>query len=551
MLTTKLRESDRNGLVPINRGFFITAAVSLVLASRSRRSPSCRATSRTCPATSPAPPATRAVIAFVAVVIGIVLAVLIQQLTGYFTDTVRRPVKDVATTSLTGPATVILAGISLGLESAVYSALLIGVAVFGAFLLGGGSTFVALYAVALAGCGLLTTAGVIVAMDTFGPVSDNAQGIAEMSGDIDEKGARVLTDLDAVGNTTKAITKGIAIATAVLAATALFGSFNKAIGDASTALKGGRDQALGAAGNLTQLSFSLDLSQPNNLFGVIIGASVVFLFSGLAISAVGRAAGRVVFEVRDQFRDHPGIMDFSEKPDYARVVDICTKDSLRELATPGLLAIFAPITVGFLLGVGPLAGYLGRRDRRRRADGDVPGQLRWRVGQREEDGRGRRPRRQGHRGARGDRHRRHRRRPVQGHRRAVDQPADQGHEPGLGADRAGRRQADRGRELLARAAHPRGLVAFAIIATAVVVSKRRRVSMGDDAPARPRPRRSRRRSPDASVRTHIKLSRLARAMPRRGRDNFGHVARCPGCSLLCRDEVGQRASGQRSGTIAR
>ena len=174
---------------------------------------------------------------------------MIQQLTGYFTDTVRRPVKDVADTSLTGAATVILAGISLGLESAVYSAVLIGAAVFGAFLLGGGSTFVALYAVALAGCGLLTTAGVIVAMDTFGPVSDNAQGIAEMSGDIDEKGARVLTDLDAVGNTTKAITKGIAIATAVLAATALFGSFNKAWSDAlarSRAAPPRRSAALGA-----------------------------------------------------------------------------------------------------------------------------------------------------------------------------------------------------------------------------------------------------------------------------------------------------------------
>ena len=204
-------------------------------------------------------------------------------------------------------------------------------------------------------------------MDTFGPVSDNAQGIAEMSGDIDEAGARVLTDLDAVGNTTKAITKGIAIATAVLAATALFGSFTKAYGDALLKTKGAItgsfdsiDDVAAAVhgGRLTQDSFRLDLTQPNNLFGLIIGASVVFLFSGLAISAVGRAAGRVVYEVRAQFRDHPGIMDFSERPDYSRVVDICTKDSLRELATPGLLAIFAPISIGFLLGIGPLAGYL-------------------------------------------------------------------------------------------------------------------------------------------------------------------------------------------------
>ena len=361
ILTTKLRESDRNGLVPINRGFFITAAVSLILVAVAAftflPSKFSKLDDHVSGATG-----NPAVIAFVAVLIGIVLAVLIQQLTGYFTDTSRRPVKDVADTSLTGAATVVLAGISLGLESAVYSAILIGAALYGAFLLGGGSTFVALYAVALAGSGLLTTAGVIVAMDTFGPVSDNAQGIAEMSGDIDEAGARVLTDLDAVGNTTKAITKGIAIATAVLAATALFGSFSKAYGDALVQAVGGTGDFAGVTnlhvGRLTALSFNLDLTQPNNLFGVIIGASVVFLFSGLAISAVGRAAGRVVYEVRAQFRDHPGIMDYSEKPDYARVVDICTKDSLRELATPGLLAIFAPISIGFLLGIGPLAGYL-------------------------------------------------------------------------------------------------------------------------------------------------------------------------------------------------
>jgi len=352
ILTTKLRVSDRNGLVPINRGFFITAGVSLVLVFIASFVYLPGSFSKLADHESGATGDPR-VIAFIAVLIGIVLAVIIQQITGYFTDTVRRPVKDVADTSLTGAATVILAGISLGLESAVYSAIVIALAVFGAFLLGGGAVFVALYAVALAGCGLLTTAGVIVAMDTFGPVSDNAQGIAEMSGDIDEAGARVLTDLDAVGNTTKAITKGIAIATAVLAATALFGSFNKAVQDAFDAIPHPKD-----VGKLTQLSFSLDLSSPNNLVGVIIGASVVFLFSGLAISAVGRAAGRVVYEVREQFRTKPGIMDFTEKPDYSRVVDICTKDSLRELATPGLLAILAPISVGFIFGIGPLAGYL-------------------------------------------------------------------------------------------------------------------------------------------------------------------------------------------------
>ncbi len=179
-------------------------------------------------------------------------------------------------------------------------------------------------------------------MDTFGPVSDNAQGIAEMSGEIEGEAAQVLTNLDAVGNTTKAITKGIAIATAVLAATALFGAFRTQV-----------ESALKTAG-----TFSLSIDRPNVLFGLIIGASVVFFFSGLAIMAVGRAAGRVVYEVREQFRTRPGIMDFSEKPEYARVVDICTRDSLRELATPGLLAVLAPIAVGFAFGYAPLGAYL-------------------------------------------------------------------------------------------------------------------------------------------------------------------------------------------------
>ena len=205
--------------------------------------------------------------------------------------------------------------------------MLIGAAVYGAYLLGMGTVLVSLFAVAIAGTGLLTTVGVIVSMDTFGPVSDNAQGIAEMSGDIDEKGARVLTDLDAVGNTTKAITKGIAIATAVLAATALFGSYSDV--GAHGAADGDRIDLSGG-----RRSSRIPVNVPNALFGLIIGAAVVFLFSGLAISAVSRAAGRVVFEVREQFRTKPGIMDGTERPDYGRVVDICTRDSLRELHHP-------------------------------------------------------------------------------------------------------------------------------------------------------------------------------------------------------------------------
>jgi K(+)-stimulated pyrophosphate-energized sodium pump len=284
------------------------------------------------------------------VIIGIVLAGIILWLTGYFTGTEHKPVRTVGENSRTGAATVILAGISIGFESAVYTALVISAAVFGAFMLASGSITVSLFAVALAGTGLLTTVGVIVAMDTFGPVSDNAQGIAEMSGDVEGDGVGILTELDAVGNTTKAITKGIAIATAVLAATALFGSYRDAI-----------NQALADAGATLQnagTTFAFEVFSPNTLIGVIIGASVVFMFSGLAINAVTRAAGAIVFEVRRQFRDNPGIMEGTVRPEYGRVVDICTRDSLRELATPGLLAIFAPIAVGFGLGVGPLAGYL-------------------------------------------------------------------------------------------------------------------------------------------------------------------------------------------------
>ncbi len=299
-------------------------------------------------------------VATFAVVLGIVLAGIILWLTGYFTGTEDRPTKDVARTSLTGAATVVLSGFGVGLESAVYTSVIIAGAVYLAFVLGGSTVILSLFLIALAGCGLLTTVGVIVAMDTFGPVSDNAQGIAEMSGDVDGEGAKILTELDAVGNTTKAITKGIAIATAVLAATALFGSYTDAVKQAVTTAGYQLDQ-IGQATDLSQqirASFIFEIVTPSTLVGLILGASVVFMFSGLAINAVTRAAGAIVFEVRRQFREHPGIMEGTERPEYGRVVDICTRDSLRELATPGLMAAMAPIAVGFGLGIGPLAGYL-------------------------------------------------------------------------------------------------------------------------------------------------------------------------------------------------
>ncbi|MFD9484756.1 sodium-translocating pyrophosphatase [Streptomyces sp. NPDC059991] len=345
------RRADRSGMSAINRGFFISALISLTLVAVAVfiYLPSTYAElDGVTDASIKTHGGDPRILALLAVAIGIVLAAVIQQLTGYFTETTRRPVRDIGKSSLTGAATVVLAGISIGLESAVYTALLIGLSVYGAFLLGGTSIMLALFAVALAGTGLLTTVGVIVAMDTFGPVSDNAQGIAEMSGDVRGAGAQVLTDLDAVGNTTKAITKGIAIATAVLAAAALYGSYRDAI---ATAVND-----VGAKSS--EMTLSMDISQPNNLVGLMLGAAVVFLFSGLAINAVSRSAGAVVFEVRRQFREHPGIMDYSEKPEYGRVVDICTKDALRELATPGLLAVLAPIAVGFTFGVGALGSYL-------------------------------------------------------------------------------------------------------------------------------------------------------------------------------------------------
>ena len=335
--------AGENALRTINRSFYLSAGISAVLCAIATFAylPSSFAelgAGTTAPIDDPR------VVAIGAVIIGIVLAAAILKLTGYYTGTEDKPVKTVGETSLTGAATVVLSGISLGLESAVYTALVIAAAVYGAFLLGG-SGIVGLFAIALAGCGLLTTVGVIVAMDTFGPVSDNAQGIAEMSGDVHGDGVQVLTELDAVGNTTKAITKGIAIATAVLAATALFGSYTDSI------------RSVLVERYQTFVDESVVFS-PQTLVGLIIGASVVFLFSGLAINAVSRAAGAVVYEVRRQFREIPGIMDGSGKPEYGKVVDIVTRDSQRELATPGLLAICAPIAVGFGLGAPALAGYL-------------------------------------------------------------------------------------------------------------------------------------------------------------------------------------------------
>lgn len=354
VIITKVRAGE-NGLRAIYRGFYVSALAGAVLAAV--------AAYLYLPATFAQIDGVAAdlvdrsgdprLMTSAAVVVGVVLAGVILWITGYFTGTTSKPTLHVARTSQTGAATVVLSGIGVGFESAVYTAGIIAAAICGAFLIAGGSVWLSLFLIALAGCGLLTTVGVIVAMDTFGPVSDNAQGIAEMSGEVDADGAQILTDLDAVGNTTKAITKGIAIATAVLAATALFGSYADAV---ATALRDVTNPAVGEGIVTAMLSYAI--ISPVTLVGVILGGATVFLFSGLAVDAVTRAAGAIVFEVRRQFRDDAGIMAGTSRPDYGRVVDICTRDSLRELATPGLLAASAPIAVGFGLGVGPLAGFL-------------------------------------------------------------------------------------------------------------------------------------------------------------------------------------------------
>ena len=286
-----------------------------------------------------------------AVVVGLVLAQVVSRLTEYYTSTETTPVREIAESARTGPATTVLSGISSGLESTVFAIIAIAVAIGVAIALGGGNIQFSLYLVALTGMGMLATTGVVVSEDTFGPVSDNAAGIAEMSHEFSGEAERIMVSLDAVGNTTKAVTKGFAIGSAVIAAVALFASFIETIGSE-------------LVGNLTGTALfhhpltQINVAEPKTFIGLLIGGSVAFLFSALAIRAVGRTAGTVVQEVRRQFREHPGIMDGSEKPDYGRVIDICTAASLRELATPALLAVLTPVIIGFGINYLALGAFL-------------------------------------------------------------------------------------------------------------------------------------------------------------------------------------------------
>ena len=289
---------------------------------------------------------------FGAVAVGLLLAQLVSRLTEYYTATHHGPVKEIAESAETGPATAILSGTAFGLESSVYAVLAIAIAIGVALALGGGNLTFSLYLVALCGMGMLATTGVIVSEDTFGPVSDNAAGIADMSGEFHGEPQKIMVALDAVGNTTKAVTKGFAIGSAVIAAVALFASFIETAGA----------ELLIKAENLADGVFkapelAINVADPKIFIGLLIGGSVPFLFSALSIRAVGRTAGVVVQEVRRQFADGK-IMAGTKKPEYGPVIDICTEASLRELATPALLAVLTPVIVGFGIGWQALGGFL-------------------------------------------------------------------------------------------------------------------------------------------------------------------------------------------------
>jgi K(+)-stimulated pyrophosphate-energized sodium pump len=295
---------------------------------------------------------------FWAVFTGVVLGQVVSRITEYYTSTETSPVREIAQAARTGPATTVLSGISSGLESSVPALIAIVIAIVVGIALGNGNIELELYLVSLIGLGLLSNAGIVVSEDTFGPVSDNAAGIAEMSGEFHGEPERIMVSLDAVGNTTKAITKGFAISSAVIAAVALFASYVQTIAENAKGVPGG---LVGQAANVLYTNVSqtiIDVANPLTFIGLLIGGSIAFLFSSLAIRAVGRSAGTVVQEVRRQFREHPGIMDRTERPEYGRVIDICTAAAQRELATPALLAILAPVVVGFAIGDLALGAFL-------------------------------------------------------------------------------------------------------------------------------------------------------------------------------------------------
>lgn len=284
---------------------------------------------------------------FLSVTSGVVLAILIDRLTDYFTGTHGAPVKEIRESTKSGPATTILSGLSVGYESSVWAVVVIALTIGAAIIIYIGMPVAnaveqvayILYGVAMTGIGMLTLTGNNVAMDSFGPIADNANGIGEMAG-LDEGARQIMADLDAVGNTTKAITKGIAIGSAVIAAVSLFGSYITDVNKIDP----------------VALASGIRVSQPTVFVGLLLGGALPWLFSSLAIKAVGRAAGQMVQEVRRQFRI-PGILEGVKKPDYARAVTISTVAAQRDLVNLAIIAVVTPIVVGLLLQVEALGGF--------------------------------------------------------------------------------------------------------------------------------------------------------------------------------------------------
>jgi K(+)-stimulated pyrophosphate-energized sodium pump len=338
VFSVRATERDKSAMAPINRGLLTasvltilgTGAVALLYVGNDKFDAGWRV--------------------FGAVITGLVLAQIISRLTEFFTSTETQPVQEIAAATRTGPATTILSGISSGLESTVWSILAITAAIGTGIVLGNGNLQFALYLVALTGMGMLATTGVVVSEDTFGPVADNAAGIAEMSGEFDGDAERIMVSLDAVGNTTKAVTKGFAIGSAVIAAVALFASYIETIGNELNIDK------VGSALFADPLT-SINVADPKTFLGLLVGGSIAFLFSALAIRAVSRTAGTVVEEVRRQFRERK-IMEGIDKPEYGKVIDICTGAALRELTTPALLAVLTPVIIGFGIGYLALGAFL-------------------------------------------------------------------------------------------------------------------------------------------------------------------------------------------------
>jgi K(+)-stimulated pyrophosphate-energized sodium pump len=296
---------------------------------------------------------------FFAGIVGLATSVVFVYITQYYTAGSYRPVREIAEASKTGPATTIISGTAVGFETTAVTAITIGVALIASHWLGSQAGLVnaaghdvgGIFGTAVATMGMLMTTAYILAMDTFGPITDNAGGVAEFSRA--EAKTREITDrLDAVGNTTKALTKGYAIASASLAAFLLFSAY---IDKVNLILGNQIANGTRAAGTLLE---SVNLADVSVFVAGLIGAMLVYFFSSLAIRAVGVTAQSIIVEVRRQFREMPGIMDYSQRPDYARVVDITTRAALRQMVAPGLVAVATPIAVGLLLGHEAVAGML-------------------------------------------------------------------------------------------------------------------------------------------------------------------------------------------------